>query len=287
MPQAAIPIAASIAGSVASSAISNAMAPDASSANIPEGARVAPPIQLTGGGLSIVPNPAFAGRGFTMSRSPEAQSALDAIIAQAKATGGQIGDLLPLVAPGFGKLTQSRVQAVRDAASRSIGDLRENLSRRRVLGSSFAQDTLARAGNEFGKTEADVRAQSFLEELDLTNKLIQQRGAVLSSAAEKQLSQLNLEFGEASNLINGTQQVLTSNANALAQLAIANAQGAGQFAAPTAKAVGSGVSQLVGSGLTDLFSGGGGGGITLNSANAFGESGTFGNYGAGGFGAGL
>lgn len=241
MPQAAIPIAASVAGSLASKALAGK-----AKANIPEGASVAPPVSLATGGLSLTND---GGRGFTATRSPQLQSLIDQISGINTDTADQLGSLLPILGPGYGAITDARVNAIRDKATSSISDLRDNLSRRRILGSSFAQDSLGRVQSEFAKAEGEAKAQSFLEELDATTKLITQRGALLSAAAEKQLSQLNLDFQQASNLINGTQQVLASNAQALADIAVANASGAGAGNAGIVKSVSSGVDSV----LTDIF----------------------------------
>lgn len=255
---AAAGIGAAVAGGVASSATSSLMGGGGGgSVDIPASSptRGIPSFDLVTPGFGF--NPDSKTGNITFDRTDETRRVLANLQQAGITTADQLGALIPQVAPGFGKLTEARVNSIRDAASKSIGDLRENLSRRRVLGSSFAQDTLTRAKNEFGKSEGEARAQSFLEELDLTTKLITQRGAVLADTAEKQLSQLNTEFGIASNLINGTQQVFQDNASTLANLAVANAQGQGAAFqtnfGPAVDAVQSGVTSGVQDALNSLF----------------------------------
>ena len=74
-----------------------------------------------------------------------------------------------------------------------------------------------------------ARAQSFLEELDLTSRLIDQRVNMGSRAAAIELDQANFEAGTLASLMSGTTAAMTSNAQTIAQLAMANASGAGQF----------------------------------------------------------
>jgi len=88
--------------------------------------------------------------GFTVSRTPQVSGALGQIGQQSALAGQEIGELKSLVAPGFGRLTESGVQAIQDQRRQAVSNLRENLGRRRVLGSSFGADALARTEAEFG-----------------------------------------------------------------------------------------------------------------------------------------
>lgn len=56
--------------------------------------------------------------------------------------------------------------ALESSRRRAIGNLRDNLQRRRVLGSSFGQDALTRAEAEFGLQEAQIAEQEDLISLD-------------------------------------------------------------------------------------------------------------------------
>lgn len=105
--------------------------------------------------------------------------------------GGRFAELQGQVKPGFGGLTEARVKAIRDRADEAVGNLRESLSRRKVLGSSFASDALARTELAFAQEEEGARAQSFVEEMGLSRQL-----AVDEAAATGQLGQL------AGNLLN-------------------------------------------------------------------------------------
>lgn len=90
------------------------------------------------------------------------------------------------VAPGFGRLSearranlQSRLSALRDTRRRTVGNVREQLARRRLGGSSFQQSQVAEAEAEFARQEDQLRAeagqaeaQAFIDELGLSRELL-------------------------------------------------------------------------------------------------------------------
>ena len=103
-------------------------------------------------------------------------------------TSEQLQEFLALVEPGFGRLTETVDEAfaladqrLNDRRRAASGDLRESLSRRRILGSSFAADAQSRQEAEFNRdaaelanNQAQARAQNFLAELDLSRSIVQQ-----------------------------------------------------------------------------------------------------------------
>lgn len=133
------------------------------------------------------------------------------------------------VAPGFGELTRSRLAAVEAARSRGIGNLRENLARRRVRGSSFGEGALISAEREFGEAEAQVRAQSVLEELDLTSRLIGEETEFQTKGLLDQLTQLNFETGVATNFARTIADIQQRNAQAQFEAAQKAAATSGAF----------------------------------------------------------
>lgn len=92
--------------------------------------------------------------------------------------------------PGFGALTAARVQSAKDAGAAGISNLRGDLARRKVLGSSFASDALSRAELEVGKAVGEAKAQSFLEELDAMTKILQQEYSTITGALQVNLAEL-------------------------------------------------------------------------------------------------
>ena len=120
------------------------------------------------------------------------------------------------VKPGFGRLTRSRVEAIRNAGQRTVGNLREELAKRRVLGSTFASREIASTEAEFGRQEEFARAESFLQELGLTGELIKEEFSSLLTGFQTILQQLNFETGLAANLANSASSQLNANLKAQA-----------------------------------------------------------------------
>jgi hypothetical protein len=157
----------------------------------------------------------FANNRFSLNRTPAGNAALEDLRRGFTDKAAELRDLRPQVAPGFGRLTKSRVEAIRGAGRRAVGNLREELSRRRVLGSSFAQREVASTEAEFGRQEEMARAESFLSELDLTNQLINQEFDAATRGAAAVLGQLNFETSLAAEL--SSQASNQNNANRIAQ----------------------------------------------------------------------
>lgn len=160
-----------------------------------------------------------------------------------------LGTLRSQVQPGFGRLTEARVTAIRDAAAESIGNLRDSLARRNVLGSSFANDAFSRTRLAFAQEEEKARAESALQEIQLSTQLLQEQAAnygqqlgllqedriniaqqatIYQSQAQILANQMDRELQEfaiASNALNGVQSAVNQQAVAQSQLdALASAQ---------------------------------------------------------------
>jgi len=113
-----------------------------------------------------------------------------------------------ILTPGFSDLRRQRLTALRDKERVAIGNLAENLARRRVLGSSFAQDALARAEAEFGRQESAVQGESFLAELATNLELIDREAKLIADSLNREISQL----GVAAQSALGFSQVVANNA---------------------------------------------------------------------------
>ena len=153
---------------------------------------------------------------------------------------GELSSLKARVAPGFSDIRsrlgaslaatrQARLSSIGDARQRALGDLRENLSRRRILGSSFGQDALSRGEAEFarqeqdvladvGQREAELQAQTTLQELESTRQLIGEEFTAARGAVGVFLENLNLESAQAASLATGATQALSANARAQSEL---------------------------------------------------------------------
>lgn len=216
---------------------------------------------------------------------------------------GRYGDMLGMVAPGFGRLTDARVTAIDNARERERGNLRASLNKRRVLGSSFGDNALNRSNVAYAQEEERARAQSFLEELDMTQKLTSDQmkidvagietstelavRAFQAEAASEQVTmdEMNLFFNAANSM--AASGMAAAQANQQMEMQVANmkaagAGGSGSFFGDLLGTVGGSVFGPVGSAIggqlsSSLFGGGsslsgfgGGGGLGASSiANGF------------------
>lgn len=102
-----------------------------------------------------------------------------------------IASLRESLTPGFGRLSEERQQAIKDARDEAVGNLRESLSRRRVLGSSFADDAVSRTELAFGREAGLAAAETFQQEALLQGNLL----ALDSQALGQQSQLLALDIG--------------------------------------------------------------------------------------------
>ncbi len=214
---------------------------------------------FTGGGLSAV---AGNDGSYSVAASPERFGLVGNVAGLFGKQADEFGALRPSVAPGVSDLRAARLSEIEDARTRAVGNLRENLQRRRVLGSSFGQDTLARAENEFGQAKERVAAESFLQELELTNQLIQQQYEAGRQQYQTSLNELNLQADVGAKLAANASTTLGTNARFLAEMNAKEAASAGKFYIenfqPVTKAAGNYFSDLLknsGSGAPNLGGG--------------------------------
>ena len=123
---------------------------------------------------------------------------------------GQLGDLRSdlrsvrsEVRPGFGRFTDAALRAVANARSRAKGDIKNQLARRRLLGSSFGADAITRSEREFAELENRTAAAATIQETALTARLIDQEFRSAISEIDVELRQLGLASNFASSLLAG------------------------------------------------------------------------------------
>ena len=166
---------------------------------------------------------------FNVERGEGTKSAIADLVRLSEERATEFRGLRADVRPGFGRLTQSRVQAIRNAGRRTVGNLRSELQKRRVLGSSFAQNQITGTEVEFAQQEERARAESFLQELALTGELIKEEFSSSIEAVSTQLNQLNFETGIASGLATNASQLINQNLIAQAEARAAQQAAAESF----------------------------------------------------------
>lgn len=220
-----------------------------------------PPPGINAGGLMTT----FNGGKVGVTASPERLGLVSNLAGTFGGLADVLGGLRGQVVPGSSALLSSRLAGLENARSQGIGNLRQSLARRRVLGSSFGQDAILRAQSEFAQQEDRIRAESFLQALDAQMKLANAEYTARQGEFQTTLSELNLEAELASKLAGQAAQINQANAAANAKLQAEAQAGAGQFWGGIGGTVGK---ALGGLNWGSLFSGGGGfnfGGWGLNN----------------------
>ena len=165
-----------------------------------------PAFSFGGGALTRTGTDAFSASGFASSLSgvrtgleglrsniaslrPAVAGGLrgaEGLFGRTNALRGRIGgldtDLAGLqdeVRPGFGRLSESAVRTIRNRASQAAGNLRESLSRRNLLGSSFANAQQASISRDFAELEEQTRAQAIVSEIEQTRAIVQDRAGLI------------------------------------------------------------------------------------------------------------
>lgn len=227
------------------------------------------PTGFTGGGFSST----FNNGNLSIAPTSDRLGLIGGLSGNFGNLASELSGLRSRVAPGVGDLSRARLGEVdvarearlgeiENARTAAIGNLRENLQRRRVLGSSFGQDALTRAESEFaqerervqaatGAERERVAAESFLQEFEMTNQLINQQFEAQRLSFQTGLDELNLEAGIAAQLSASASKSMATNAQFLAGLNAKEAEGAGKFFGdtfnPVFKAVGDAGGKIAGS----------------------------------------
>ena len=122
--------------------------------------------------------------------------------------GGELAGVSDSIRPGFGRLTDSLVNQVRNERAAASGNLRENFAQRNLAGSSFATQEQRRLETDFSQREEAARAQAFQQEMAATAQIAQVRGQVLTG----ELGSID----EQRAVLEETRQIINSAGNLLA-----------------------------------------------------------------------
>lgn len=190
------------------------------------------PAGFKGGGL----NGGFQGNDYVVGADANRTGAVNNVANTYSSLGDETGALRSTVAPGFNDLLKSRLTDLNNNASAAVGNLAQNLQSRRILGSSFGQDTLSRLQNTQQQARDSVIADNFQKSLAMNNQLLTQQYDAYTKQFMTGLNELNLEAGMASTLSSKASDILAANAKLTEQANEFNAKanlntatGVGQF----------------------------------------------------------
>lgn len=213
------------------------------------------PLGIGAGGINVD----ITGKHAVAETTPFRQGLVDSVAGTLGAQADELGALRARVAPGISEFRASRLGEIENARRSAVGNLRENLQRRRVLGSSFGQDAITRAESEFAGQRERVAAESFLQEMEMTTQFLNQEFAARRASFQTGLDELNLQAEIATKLASGATDQLGANARMEAQLIAKENEGAGKFFGQTMQPFAKGLGDFAGS----LFQGGGAGGFDM------------------------
>ncbi len=172
----------------------------------------------------------YAGGSTELNRNPSVQTLYD----QFASINPQLDQIRAQVTPGFGRLTNALVTGIRNAAAESIGNLRQQFANRRVQGASFAEDAIGRQELAFGQAESTVRAQGFLQELQLNVDLINQQTNNIMNQLKANMDELQLSAGQQKSALD----IVARAAAVDKQLTVQAASNIGQFGAQLGGSIG-------------------------------------------------
>lgn len=180
------------------------------------------PLGFNAGGLSV---------GSLGEVTPLAQrtDAVAGLTGADSAAADTYGNLAKTVQPGFNGLLDARLTDLNNTARSSIGSLSDNLAARRVLGSSFGQDTITRAKLGFQQQRDSTIADNFLKSLAVNQQLTQSEYQARAKQFSDALDELNFETNVGTQINGKANAQLSSNAQAQAKLDAGAQQGAGSF----------------------------------------------------------
>lgn len=138
----------------------------------------------------------------------------------------KLNDLAGKIAPGFSDMRTAALTDLENQQKSAIGNLRQNLENRRVLGSSFAQDAVTRANASFANQRAETSSDLYMKELAATNDLIKQQSEAGVQQMQTYLTQMNLEAGMAGAMSEQATSVMSAASQLKAQLLAQLAGGA-------------------------------------------------------------
>lgn len=160
----------------------------------------------------------FAGGQYGFTPSAASTSAIGNLASTFGQQAGALGQLRQSVAPGFSQFRQAGLRDLSNQQRATTSNLRDNLAQRRILGSSFAQDSLGRTNAEFEKQRTDFIAQSYLQEVATSQQLIQQQYQAAAQQYTVGINQMNFETGIAAHLTSQATSASAAVAEAQARI---------------------------------------------------------------------
>jgi orotidine-5'-phosphate decarboxylase len=171
-------------------------------------------VQFNAGGLSSSFNNGVSSVASDVTRQGQVTGVSNAFRDQA----AKLGELAAQIKPGASALREAQLSDIENSRRSAIGDLKDNLNRRRVLGSSFAQDAIVRASKDYDQQRAKVIAETYMTELEATHQLTNEQFEATRNQYDTFLKESNLQAGIAGELAAKATDVMASATQLKAKL---------------------------------------------------------------------
>lgn len=178
------------------------------------------PINYNAGGLTGTYGP----NGYTVTSDPARQALINQLYGGYNDAATAFGNLRSQWTPGESALRAAQLASLESSRQQTVGDLRQNLAKRGVLGSSFASDAEARANAENEQQKQNVISQTYLQELDAQHQLISDQYTAATNAVSSKINELNLQGNLGLELTSKAQDFMKQAAQLQAELATQAAQ---------------------------------------------------------------
>lgn len=194
----------------------------------------------------------FDGSNFNLQRSSGVNDQLGLAGKLGFGAARDFASLRAKVDPANGEFRRARLASIRNAKSKAIGGLKEELRRRRLSGSTFESREVLNAEKEFALLEDEIQASSMLQSIEQSSNLIAAEFESAFTSVKTVLDQFNFESGVAANLANsanglqGAQAAATSNlAQVTSNIDAENAAGWGNILGPVIGQIGDKIGGVV------------------------------------------
>lgn len=193
------------------------------------------PVGFSGGGLTG----SFANGSYGVTAGADRNAAVGGVANTFAQQAQALGQIAGQWTPGFSALRNAQLTALNNNRAQAIGNLRDNLAQRRILGSSFAQNSLANADQDYQNQIAATLANTYLQELQATQQTTNQMYQAAGQSFQTTLSEMNLEAGLAAQLGQQASSTMLAASTAQAQLDAQAAKGTGSFFGSLGQMIGS------------------------------------------------
>lgn len=161
---------------------------------------------------------AFSGGAYNVGQTPQLSNLVGGLQQTFANQSNAYSGLLSTVQPGFSQLRQAGLAQLTNQQQSNVSNLRDTLAQRRILGSSFGQNQITQANSEFAASQANFIANSYLQELQASQSLIQQQYQAAAQSYQVGINQMNLDTETAAKLSQSATQVTEQAAQAQAYL---------------------------------------------------------------------